>query len=313
MKTNDAFCLAMLGMLWGMSFLFIRQAVPEFGALALIEVRVALAAVALAPIVIARGQVTAMLANWRAIAVMGVLHYAIPFSLYAYAMLTLSAGYSSIINAAAPIFTGIITYSWLGERHGTSRVAGLLLGLVGVVVLVWEKLAVGGGPDALAVLATIGAAFCYGLAAVLAKRQLAGVNSLAVAGGSMSFAAVVLLPFAIWFWPATSPTPGAWSMAAALGIICTALAFVLYFRLIASAGAVNSITVTFLIPVFAVAFGVLLLQETVSATMIAGGAIVALGTALATGFIDLGTLIRRARPGRFRTVTDHRRNSPTSP
>lgn len=302
MKTQDAVCLVALGMIWGMSFLFVRVAVPEFGALPLMELRIVLAAAVLMPLVMVRHQIGEVLVHWRPIALMGVIHYAVPFSLFAYAMLTLPAGYSSVINASAPLFTGLVARLWLGQRLGRSRVTGLALGLAGVGLLAWDKLATGGGPDALAVAATIAAACCYGFAVVLAKRHLAGVSPTAVAGGSMSFAAIALLPFAIAYWPAANPTVEAWSMVGALGLVCTALAFVLYFRLIASAGPANSITVTFLIPAFALVFGAVLLDEQVSLTMIAGGVVIALGTALATGIVELGSCLRRVRMLAIRAV-----------
>jgi drug/metabolite transporter (DMT)-like permease len=287
MKLRDVFDLVTLGVLWGMSFLFIRVAVPEFGTFALMEVRVVLAAVVIVPLVLIRRQLPEVVAHWRGIALMGVMHYAIPFCLYAYAMLTLSAGYSSVINAAAPLFTGVVARVWLGERLDAGRVTGLALGFAGVALLVWDKLAAAGSQDGLAVAATVLAAFCYGFAAVMAKRQLAGVNSLAVAGGSMSAAALVLLPLAIWLWPESPPSVYAWGTVMTLGLVCTALAFVLYFRLIASAGPSKAITVTYLIPVFAIVFGVLFIGEQVTVSMIAGGVVIALGTALATGLAKL--------------------------
>ncbi len=129
MQLRDAMILVTLGLLWGASFLFIRVAVPEFGAFALIGLRVALAAVVLLPLVLIRRQLREVLTHWRSIALIGVLHYAIPFCLYAYAMLTLSAGYSSLVNAAAPLFAGVVARLWLGERLDASRAAGLVLGL----------------------------------------------------------------------------------------------------------------------------------------------------------------------------------------
>ena len=251
MKARDLFDLVTLGVLWGMSFLFIRVAVPEFGTFALMELRMALAAAVLVPLVLARRQLREVIAHWRGIVLMGLLHYAVPFCLYAYAMLTLSAGYSSIINASAPLFAGVVARAWLGERLDAGR--------------------------------------------AVAKRKLSGVSPMAVAGGSMSAAALCLLPLSVWFWPASAPSAGAWGMVAVLGLVCTALAFVLYFRLIASAGPSKAITVTYLIPLFAVAFGAVLLGEEVTVHMLAGGMVIALGTALATGLVELRSLWRRTQ------------------
>jgi drug/metabolite transporter (DMT)-like permease len=293
MNKRNLISLITLGMLWGASFLFIRLAVPEFGAIALMTVRVALAAVVLVPLLLLRGQLDSVLKHWRAIVLMGVLHYAIPFSLFAYSMLTLSAGYSSIINASSPLFVGFAARVWLGERLNASRATGLVLGMTGVVILAWDKLAAGSGSITLAALASLLAAACYGFAAVFAKKNLAKVDPVAVAGGSMAAAALALLPLSFLVWPAIAPSLGAWGIAAVLGVVCTAAAFVLYFQLIEAIGPSRAITVTFLIPVFAVFFGAIFLSEQITTSMVAGGLIVAFGTALSTGLVDLRTLTRK--------------------
>ena len=295
MKPSDAIILVTLGLLWGVSFLFMRVAVPEFGPFALIGLRVGLAAMILLPLVYLRQHPGELRAHWRSIALIGVLHYAIPFCLYAYAMLTLSAGYSSLVNAAAPIFAAAVARFWLGERLNTSRALGLVMGLAGVGLLVGDKLAAGGGANAVAVGATLLAAICYGLAAVMAKRWLAGVTSTTVAGGSMVAAAIVLLPLTLFLWPHQAPSAGAWGGVVLLGLACTAAAFVMYFKLIDSIGPTRSITVTFLIPLFAVGFGVLFLDEQLTASMLAGGLVIITGTALATGLLQLDMLVRKGR------------------
>ena len=227
--------LLMLGALWGASFLFIRVAVPEFGAVALMAMRVTFAAMILVPLLMHK-HFPDVVAHWRPIVVMGVLHYAIPFSLFAYAMLTLSAGYTSIINASSPLFAGVVAWVWLGDRLPIGRIAGLVIGIAGVALLVWDQLAVGSGSITLAVAAAVVASFCYGFAAVIAKRYLANVNPVGVAGGSMVAAAILLLPMSYLFWPDVTPSADAWSMVVILGVFCTAAAFVLYFRLIAEIG-----------------------------------------------------------------------------
>jgi drug/metabolite transporter (DMT)-like permease len=230
------------------------------------------------------------------------LHYAVPFSLFAWSMLTLTAGYTSIINASSPLFAGLIAWAWMGERLDAGRFAGLAIGLAGVTVLVWDKLTIGSGSVVLATTAAITASFCYGLSAVLAKKLLAGIGSVAVAGGSMAAAAMVLLPLSFWAWPAVAPSATAWGMAAALGVACTSVAFVLYFRLIAAIGPTKAITVTFLIPVFAVVFAALFLEERISGLMAGGGALIGLGTALSTGLIRVGGLARVSRGVMARTL-----------
>ncbi len=310
MKSRDLLQLILLGMLWGASFLFMRVSAPEFGAVPLIEVRVLLAALILVPVLAVRGQLAEARANWRPILFIGVLHYAMPFTLFAYSMLTLSGGYSAIVNASSPLFATLAAWLWLGEYPGAARLAGLLTGVAGVAILVSETLYVGDGEVGLAIAASMLASACYGLAAVYARKRLAHVKPITVAGGSMVAAGLVLFPASLWFWPASVPSVSAWSMAAALGVLCTALAFVMYFRLIANIGPARAITVTFLIPVFAVVFGAAFAGESISLSMLAGGAVVLIGTAMSVGLIDISEAVRRhlsamMRAGRLMLLARH--------
>ncbi len=299
MAIRDLTYLILLGLLWGMSFLFVRVAAPEFGAVALIEMRVVIAAMVLTPFIIFRRQLPDIKRHWRPIFIMGVLHYALPFTLFAYSMLTLTGGYSAIINASSPLFATIVAWVWLGQRPEAGRVLGLLVGLLGVLLLVSEKL-VSDGSTATAVAAAVVASFCYGAAAIFAKKQLAGVSPMAISAGSMIASSIVLLPLTYWFWPTVAPSSSAWSTVLVLGVVCTAIAFVLYFRLIANVGPTRAISVTFLIPLFAVAFGALFIDEAVSATMVGGGIIVLLGTAMAVGILDIKALYHRHRAAAVR-------------
>ena len=287
MKTRDIFDLTMVAALFGGAFLFMRVAAPAFGAIPLIAVRLVLAAMILMPIVLARNGMPEIVQHWRPITVLAILHYALPFCLFAYALLTLTGSFTAIINASSPLFAGVVAWVWIGERLPPMRIAGLLIGFSGVVVLVWDKLDVNFNTAGIATAAAVSASFCYGLAAVLAKKHLTGVSPLAVSAGSMLAGAIMLLPLAILLWPATAPSFNAWVMVAALGVASTAVAFILYFRLIASVGPTKAITVTFLVPVFAVVFGALLLDEPITLSMLAGGAVILLGTGLSTGLLNL--------------------------
>jgi drug/metabolite transporter (DMT)-like permease len=285
MSIRDTLNLLTLAALWGLSFLLIRLAAPEFGAIPLIAVRVSLAALVLLPAILVRRRFIELRRHWRAIVLVGILHYAIPFSLFAWAMLTLTGGYSAVINASSPLFAGAIAAVWLGERLSAARISGLAAGFAGVVALVPGQLDGGAVNGLLPVGAALLASFCYGLAAVVTRRELADADPVNVTAGSMAVAAIALLPGTIWLWPDATPSPMAWSMAVILGLACTALAFILYFGLIARIGPVKAISVTFLVPVFAVGSGWLLLDETVTATMLFGGLVVLAGTALVTGLL----------------------------
>lgn len=290
MKTRDLTDLVLLGALWGASFLFMRVAAPAFGPVALIALRVALAAVVLTPLALAAGHWPELRRRAGAIAWVGVANSAVPFVLFAFATLSLTAGFAALLNATAPMWTALLAWVWLGERSARLRVVGLLLGMVGVGVLVGDR--VGLRADAPAALLAVGAGLlatlCYGYAANYTRRYLSSVPPLAAAAGSQAGSALLLAPLAFWLWPATTPGPRDWLAVLALGVLCTALAYVLYFRLIQRVGPTGAVSVTFLIPLFALVWGALFLGEGLSPGMALGGAIVLLGTALSTGVLGRG-------------------------
>ena len=153
MKSRDLVDLVALGFLWGASFLFMRIAGPEFGAFALVEVRVVIAALVLLPMLLARGQGSELTRNWRPLGILGIHNTALPFLLFTWATLYLSAGTSAILNATAPIFAAVIAWAWLGEKLTISRAGGLLVGIVGVWLLVGDKIGASVGNTTLAVIA----------------------------------------------------------------------------------------------------------------------------------------------------------------
>ena len=280
MAPRDAVDLVLLGALWGAAFLFTRIAVPEFGPVALILVRAMVAALVLSALLAARGGLREARANARALAILGALNTAVPFTLFAFATVTLPAGLSSVLNATVPLFGAVIGVGWLGERMSAVRIAGLLTGFAGVIVLAWGRLAAAG--DRLAVLAALAATVLYALAAHYTRRRLGGVTPIAVATGSLIAATVLMLPFGAAFWPVANPSALAWACAVALGIGCTALAYLLYFRLIARLGAVAALAVTYLIPVFGVTWGAIFLGERLPASAFTGALLVLAGVALTT-------------------------------
>ena len=291
MKPRDVAELCLLGALWGASFVFMRLGATEFGPAALVFVRVAGASLLLLPLVAWRGEMNVMRQHWRPIAFVGLINSALPFLLFMVAALVLGAGLMAVFNATAPIWGALIAWLWLGERLGPSRWLGLAIGVAGVLGLVWGKADFRPGEHgispALGIAACVGAAVLYGLAANVSRKRLAGVAPMAVAAGSQLSAALLLLLPALWSWPAVNPTPAAWGAAATLAGACTGLAYVLYFRLIAHAGAANAISVTFLIPGFAMLWGWLFIGEQPTAAMLLGCAVILLGTALSTGLVRL--------------------------
>lgn len=285
MKTADVAELVALAAIWGASFLFMRLGAAEFGPVALAAVRVGGAALVLLPLLAWRGQFGALRAHWRPLFVVGLTNSALPFLGFSYAALSISAGLSSIFNASTPLWGALIAWLWLRDRPTAPRLIGLAIGFAGVLGLAWEKASFKPGGSGWAIVACLAAALCYGLAASYTKKKLQGVPPMAVATGSQLSAALLLALPAWWWWPAELPSARAWSMVALLAVLCTGLAYLMYFRLIAHVGAANAMAVTFLIPAFAVLWGWLFLAEPLTGAMLAGCAVILLGTALATGVL----------------------------
>lgn len=285
MKPRDLLDLTLLAALWGGSFLFMRYAVPDFGVVPLIWLRVALASICLLPLLLLKRQFGVLRRQAGALTVMGLFNSGLPFLLIAWATLSITAGLASIMNAMTPVFTALIGALWLGDRLDGRRSLGLLLGLAGVALLAADKADFRPGGSGWAIVAMLLATACYGFAANHTRRYLQGVPALVNATGTQLVSALVLLPPALWSWPERMPGLGPWLAALVLGVACSALAYLLFFRLIARVGASRAVTVTFLVPVFGTLWGALFLGEPVTVSMLAGGAVVLLGTGLATGVI----------------------------
>ncbi len=293
MKPLDTIELVALAALWGASFLFMRLGAADFGPVALTALRVGLASLTLLPILLWRRHGAALLQHWKAIALVGIVNSALPFVAYTYAALSINAGLSSVFNATTPLWGALIAWGWLGDRLTRWRVLGLAIGFAGVAWLVWDKTSVNSQPmisgvsdgTGIAVLACLGATLCYGIGANCTKRYLVGVPPLAVAAGSQIAASIALALPAWWLWPTVAPPPSSWLWIGVLGIVCTGLAYLMYFRLIAHVGPARATAVTFVIPIFGVLWGALFLGETVSAVMLGACAVIVVGTALATGLV----------------------------
>ena len=275
----------MLGAIWGASFLFMRVAAPEFGAVPLIAARVGIAAAFLIPVLARRVGLRSLYEHAPELLVIGAINSAIPFSLFAFAVLSVTAGFASVLNSTAPLFGALVAFIWLRDRPGPARVAGLIIGFAGVLVLVWGRVAVADDGGGLAVLAGLSAAVLYGISANYVKKRLGGVDSLVVATGSLVAATVLLTPVAVFYWPQTPPKATSWISAVLLAVVCTGIAYILYFRLLSRVGPSKTLAVTYLIPVFGVLWGHFLLREPITASMVAGCTVILIGTTLATGIV----------------------------
>jgi drug/metabolite transporter (DMT)-like permease len=263
--------LAVLGAIWGASFLFMRIAANDFGAIPLVEVRLGLGSLVLLPF-LWRARASFPLKLWPKLALIGAINSAIPFILFAWAAQRAPAGVGAIANAMTVLFTALVGFLFFGEKIGTQRAVALLAGFAGVVVLASGKIA--GVSIGWAVAAGAGAAFLYGIGINLVRRHLTGLPPAAVAAATLGCSALLTLPFAIANWPQHAIPAKSWFSAAMLGVLCTGAAFVMYYRLIARIGASRASTVTYLIPLFGVAWAWLLLDEPLTLTMGIAGALI---------------------------------------
>ncbi|WP_019936919.1 DMT family transporter [Bordetella sp. FB-8] len=278
--------LFLLAAIWGASFLFMRVTTPELGAVVLIALRVGIAALVLLPVLRsaqARAQFRSKL--WP-LFVVSVTNSAIPFTLLAYSTLYVDAGMDSILNATTPLWTALISVTLYQTAMNREQTLGLLFGLVGTIVLVWDTLDSGVKGIPVAIGAALLATLCYGFAVNYSKRNLAGVRPFVAAFGSQFFSAILLLPIALTLWPRHTIAASTWACVAALGLLCTGFAYILYFRLIERVGASYAASVTFVIPLFGVLWGALFLGERVTPTTLAGGLIILFGTALTSGKLN---------------------------
>lgn len=286
--------LGLLSLLWGGSFFLVEVLVDALPPLTIVTVRVGLAAILLWVIIFARRVLRPRtLRDWGALAIVGLLNNALPFSLIVWAQTQIDSGLASILNATAPLFTVILAGVYLAdERMSGHKLSGVLLGLIGVIVLIGPDIWLAGFDNSvLGQMAVVGAALCYALAGVYSRRFAdRGISPLMVATGQVSTATLMLLPLMIWFdggalGAALTNAPPLPLIGALLGLalLCTVLAYILYFRLIASAGATNAALVTFLIPISAIAMGVLILGERFAPLQILGALIIGFGLIVMDG------------------------------
>ncbi len=287
----------LLAAIWGSSFLFMRIAAVEFGAMPTAAVRVAIAAAVLWPLLLLRGHGPQLRRHWKPVFTIGLLNSGIPFALFSFALLSITTGLAAVLNATVPLFGALIAWAWLKDRPTASRSLGLAIGFVGVALLAGDKASfkpdASGDAPGWAVLACLLACVFYGIAANGTKRYLTGLSPLVTAAGSQMGATLGLALPAFWFWPARTPGLHAWLAVLALGVVCTAIAYILYFRLIEQAGPPRALAVTFLVPVFAVLYGAIFLHESVTGWMLFCAAVIVCGTSLSTGLVSVPALKRR--------------------
>lgn len=292
MSTASLLRLVALSAIWGASYLFMRMAAPVLGPTLLIFIRVLLAALFLLAVGAAMKKRLDLKQNWRHFLVLGLFNSALPFLLIATAAQTLSASLLSILNATSPIWGAAVGAVWTRSGLSAKASLGMLLGIVGVAVLVGvdPSSLSGGAPFAMAL--GLGAALSYGIATNYAKSARK-IDPFANAHGSMWGATLWIAPAIPFVHPVAMPGPTIALSVLALGVVCSGIAFLMYFRLIEDIGAAPALTVTFLVPVFGVLWGHVLLGEPLGWNTLGGACIVIVGTALVTGFSPAALVARR--------------------
>ena len=281
MKTPDYARLVLLSAIWGASFIFMRVAAPSFGTVWTAEGRLLLAGLALAAWFRWTGFDPQWRRNWKAYAAIGLVNMALPSLFYAFALRHIPASIGAVLNASAPMFGAVIAALFLGERLSLRKAAGCVAGIAGVALIARPGVLGQSGMFGYAVAACLTACACYGYNGILMKRY-ANVPSRGIAVGSQIAAALMLLPLAPFSPPASSVGTIELSNLLALALFGNALGFVMYFRLISDVGATRALTVTYLMPLFAVLWGMLFLGESLPASALAGGALILAGTVLVT-------------------------------
>ncbi len=283
MKQREAGMLIALAAIWGASYLFIRVAAPVFGPFLLMELRVLIAGPVLLAYAAAIGQTPRLCSEWRRFLALGALNGATPFVLIAAAELYIPASLAAILNATTPMFAAVVAAIWLNEAFTAKRLAGLLIGVTGTVVLVgWSSMPMTGAL-LFAIVASLLGALAYGLGGTFASRAFRGVPPLTMAIGQQFGAAAAILPFALVSLPRVHYSTEALLNMLGLAILSTSVAYLIYYPLLKSVGPTKALSVTFLIPVFGVFWGALFLHEHIGPGTVAGLLIILSGVTLVTG------------------------------
>jgi drug/metabolite transporter (DMT)-like permease len=299
MSSRDWGLIATLALIWGSAFFLITVILKEVPPNTMVFMRLALAVPPMLLWLHFTGErMPRDITRWWQFAVLGALNIALPFILFAWGQVRLSSGLASVLNATTPLW-GVIVAHYLtrDEKMTPLRLCGVIIGFSGVAVMTGGDALSGSGDTALAQLACVGATLFYALASIYAKRMgNEGLSVMQIATGQVCTATIMMVPVVLLTetpWTGPMPSTGAWAAMVTLSVVSTSLAYLLYFRLIASAGATNALLIPFLIPPVAILMGALFLTETMTIGQFGGIALIALGLAV----LD-GRLIRHLAPAR---------------
>lgn len=283
MRPHSVFELLLLSFFWGSSFLLIQVGVAEFGPAPLIFLRTMIAGLVLLLVLAFRREVWVLFKHWKNFIPLGLLDSSLPYMLSAYAALHIPSGTISVINAVTPLWGALVAWLWLGIRLTVTGALGLLIGLLGITFLVWERFELALSESTLALTAAVLGPICYALSACYAKKYLSSFSPFVNATGSSLTSGVLLLPLAWYWWPTESVSSVAWLAALVLAVLCSAVAYVLYYRLIQHIGPARAMTVSYLVPVVGLFWGWTLMGEHFTLRTLFGVLLIFTGLALANG------------------------------
>lgn len=278
--------LILLGATWGASFLFMRIAVPAFGPIWLIQFRVGIAALFISFIIVYLKKATIWRGHIIDYAVIGLLNLAVPFVFFSYSAQYLSASILSIINATAPFWAAIFAFMFVGARLTRNNIIGLVLGFIGVMLIMFKGAVINGDKVLWAMFIAILAPVCYGLSTTYITKKAIKVYPLMITLGTLWAATLMLLPFSVSQSFNSAPRGLDWFSVISLGVLCTGVAYVLFYRLLEKLGTVPALTVVFLVPFFGTLWGVVFLDEPLSWQLFGGGALILLGVAFSNNIIQ---------------------------
>jgi drug/metabolite transporter (DMT)-like permease len=283
MSARHIFLLALLGAIWGGSFVLIRLAAPDMGVVPMTATRVMMAALFMLGFILWRDGGRLLMRQGRHVFILGLLNTAIPFCMMSYATVALNVNTASILNATVPVWGMIISVIWVKNKPDALRILGVFTALCGVAILVSGKPDFTFGTALIPTLSALGATFLYAFSAHYTRRFLPDADPMTLTAGSLISAAVALLPLGLWFWPDHAVAAASWFYVACLAMVATVFAYFIYFKILKEAGADRVVLVTYLIPVFAMLWAALFLQEHLTLQMALGGSVSIIGTALAAG------------------------------
>ncbi|MBU2864774.1 DMT family transporter [Reinekea forsetii] len=293
MSPKSLSLLLVLSALWGASFLFMRVGAPEFGPVSLIFIRMSVGVLAILPFFFKVSLLKTILKNAKALLLLGLINHVIPFVALSYAALSLESGFTSLINATTPIFTALVAALFFATAIKPSQILGLIVAVLGVGILSSDKMSFGSLGTGWAIAAGLMAALSYGFAGNYTKHALSHLSAIEITVGSMLASSLILLVPGLYFWPTTNPSPQAWASALLLAVASTGVAFIIFFKIMKEAGAFIASNVTLLVPLFAVSWGIFLLDESLTLRLILGMVVTLSGTALTLQLLKLHSLNSR--------------------